>query len=375
MTSEDERFMRRALSLARRGLGRTSPNPMVGAVLVRDGRVIGEGYHRRFGGPHAEIEAIADAGGDTSGATLFVTLEPCCHLGKKTPPCLDTLLRHDLRRVVIGTIDPNPAVSGRSAKALRDHGIETATGVLEKECRRLNEVYFKYIRTRMPFVTIKYAATLDGRIATAASASRWISSPASLKLAHRLRSLHDAVLVGAGTILADDPRLTVRLVRGRSPVRFVLDSRLRIPVDARVLDEQETAKTLIVSTPGADAEKAAQLAGRGLELMTVREDQAGLVHLDDMLRKAGEKGISSVLVEGGATVITSFIRRGLADRFVVILAPKILGKGIEAVHDLGILEVRDALGLTFTGVRRSGEDIVIEARPATGGAHRSPGSS
>ena len=225
--THDEFFMRRALTLARRGLGRTSPNPMVGAVLVRQGEIVGEGYHRRYGGPHAEVEALRDAGENIAGATMYVTLEPCCHRGKKTPPCLDALLGRGLARVVIGTIDPNPEVSGRSVRALEGTGIETTVGVLEEECRRLNEAYFKYIQTRIPFVTLKVAQTLDGKIASSTGDARWISSEASRRLAHRLRSVHDAVLVGIGTVLADDPLLTVRLARGRNPLRVIVDSTLR----------------------------------------------------------------------------------------------------------------------------------------------------
>ena len=251
----DEYYMRKALALARKGLGSTSPNPMVGAVIVKKGEIIGKGYHRRFGSPHAEIEAIKDAEGSINGATLYVTLEPCCHTGKKTPPCLDTLLKYDLKRVVIGTIDPNPQVSGRSVKALREKGIETEVGVLEEECRKLNETYFKHIQTGMPFVTLKFAQTLDGRIATLTGDSKWISSQKSLQWAHRLRSQHDAVMVGVGTVLKDDPQLTVRLAKGRNPVRVVADSRLRTPLGAQILKEQGIAQAIIATTKRADLEK------------------------------------------------------------------------------------------------------------------------
>ena len=196
----DEFYMKKALALARRGLGQTSPNPMVGALIVKSGKIIGQGYHRRFGGSHAEINAINSANSDINGATLYVTLEPCCHKKKKTPPCLDTLLKYKWKRIVIGTLDPNPKVNGRSIAILKQKGIETKVGVLEEECQSLNEAYFKYIRTGMPYVTLKFAQTLDGRIATSTGDSKWISSKPSLKWAHRLRSLHDAVLVGAGAV-------------------------------------------------------------------------------------------------------------------------------------------------------------------------------
>ena len=360
----DEYYMKMALRLAQRGLGNTSPNPMVGALIVKGGKIIGRGYHKRFGGPHAEINAIREAKDDLNGATLYVTLEPCCHKGKKTPPCLDTLLKYNWKRVVIGTADPNPKVNGRSIEILRQKGIETKVGVLQEECRRLNEVYFKYIQTGTPFVTLKFAQTLDGRIATATGDSRWISSELSLKGAHRLRSLYDAVLVGVGTVLKDDPQLTVRLVKGRNPLRVVADSRLRIPLNSKILKDLEIAPTTIVTTPQADREKASSLKRMGIEVLMVEEDSEGMVDLKDLLQKLGKKNVSSVLVEGGATTITSFIRQELADTVIAIVAPKIMGKGVEAVGDLGILKVDRALKLSFDKVYRKGEDVIIEARIA-----------
>lgn len=358
----DEYYMKRALSLARKGLGKTSPNPMVGAVIVKGGRIIGQGYHRRFGGPHAEIEAIDDARGKISGATLYVTLEPCCHTGKKTPPCLDALLKYNLKRVVIGTIDPNPQVSGRSVTALTKKGIETEVGVLEEECKTLNEAYFKYIQTGMPFVTLKFAQTLDGRISTLTGDSKWISSDKSLQWAHRLRSQHDAVMVGVGTVLKDDPQLTVRLAKGRNPVRVVADSRLRTPLGSSILKEQDIAQTIIGTTKRADLDIMAAVKALGADIMVLSEDREGEVNLRELLTRLGQRNISSVLVEGGATTITSILRQGLADKMVVIIAPKILGKGLEAVGDLGIREVRHSLKLLFDKVYRKGEDLIIEAR-------------
>jgi len=357
----DEYYMKLALALAQRGLGKTSPNPMVGAVIVKNGKIVGQGYHKRFGGPHAEINAINDAKGDLNGATLYVTLEPCCHKGKKTPPCLDTLLKYDWKRVVVGMVDPNPKVNGRSIEILKQKGVETRVDVLKEECQSLNEAYFKYIQTGIPFVTLKFAQTLDGRIATATGDSKWISSEPSLKWAHRLRSLHDAVLVGVGTVLKDDPQVTVRLVKGRSPLRIVVDSRLRIPLSSKILKDLESAPTIIAATSQADIEQAFALSIMGIEVLTIGEDSEGMVDLKDLLQKLGKKNISSVLVEGGATTITSFIRQGLADKIVAIIAPKIVGEGVEAVGDLGILKVGRALKLSFDKVYRKGEDVVVEA--------------
>jgi diaminohydroxyphosphoribosylaminopyrimidine deaminase/5-amino-6-(5-phosphoribosylamino)uracil reductase len=357
----DEYYMRKALRLARRGLGKTNPNPMVGALVVRNGEIIGYGYHRRYGESHAEINAIRDAGGEISGATLYVTLEPCCHYGK-TPPCVDALLQGNIGRVVIGTVDPNPLVNGKSIGILSRRGVETKVGVLEEECRKLNEVYFKYIQTALPFVTLKFAQTLDGRIASATGNSHWISSASSRRLAHRLRSLYDGILVGLGTVLADDPQLTVRLVKGRNPIRIVADSRLRIPLSAKVLRDQDVTPTIIATTPRADRERFSSLKEMGIEVLTVDEDERGEVDLKDLLKSLGKRGISSVLVEGGASIITSLLHQRLVDKMVIFIAPKIMGKGIEAVGDLGIGDMSHTMKLSIVRTFRSGEDLVIEAR-------------
>ena len=359
--STDDTYMRQALRLARRGLGRTSPNPMVGAVIVRGDRIIAQGYHRYFGGDHAEVDALKHAAEDVAGAAMYVTLEPCTHHGK-TPPCVDAIIRAKLARVVIGTLDPFPEMRGRSLDILKEHGIETAVGVLEDECRDLNEAYLKYTSTGVPFVTIKFAQTLDGRIATAAGNSRWISSPESRRIGHRLRARHDAILVGVGTVLADDPELTTRLVPGRNPVRVVLDSRLRIPLESKILTNQQAARTLVAATPRADKEKAAALDKMGIEVLAVAADAAGRVDIKKLLKTLAGRQISSVLVEGGAEIITSCICTGLADRLVAFVAPKVLGKGTDSVNELNITDLSKAVGLTFRKVYRSGEDIVIEAK-------------
>ena len=356
----DEDYMKQALRLARRGLGKTSPNPMVGAIIVKDNLIIGKGYHHHFGGKHAEVNAIRNAEEEVKGATLYVTLEPCCFYGK-TPPCVDAIIRDNIGRVVIGVLDPNPLVSGKSVEVLKQKGIETRIGVLEEECRDLNEAHFKYMTTGLPLVTLKFAQTLDGRIATATGNSQWISSEKFQRLAHRLRAINDAVMVGIDTVLADDPQLTVRLVRGRNPTRVILDSRLRIPLDARVVSSQETVPTIIATTSHADEKKLASLREAGIEVLVIREDEEGKVDLRELLGALGKRGISSVLVEGGAGVITSLLRQNLVDKMVVAVAPKIMGKGIEAVGELNIREVSQTLKLSFKKVYRAGEDLIIEA--------------
>lgn len=363
---KDVFHMKRALRLARRGEGRVSPNPMVGAVLVKGGRVIGEGYHERFGGPHAEVNAFDRATESPMGSTLYVTLEPCSHQGK-TPPCVERVLRERPARVVVGVTDPNPLVAGRGLARLREAGIDVAVGVLERECREQNEAFFKFMETGLPFVTVKFAQTLDGRIATASGHSRWISSGPSLKYAHRLRSLHDAVLVGAGTVRADDPDLRVRLVRGRNPLRVVLDSSLSTSPEARVFQNLGEAATVVFTTARHDRVKMKRFLDRGIDVAVAPEGRDGRVDLSEVLRALAGRGVSSLLVEGGSAVITSFVREGAADRIVAIVAPKLAGKGIETVGALGILSMEEAFPLRYRSVRRSGEDLVLDARPWRGG--------
>ncbi len=356
----DEDYMKLALRLARKGLGKVSPNPMVGAVIVKDNRIIGQGYHRRFGDKHAEINAIEAATESIAGATLYVTLEPCRHWGK-TPPCTDALIRSQIGRIVIGVLDPNPLMRGKSVELLKQHGIESKVGVLEDECRALNKAHFKLMTTGRPLVILKFAQTLDGRIATSSGDSRWISSEKFLRLVHQLRATNDAIMVGVGTIIADDPQLTVRRIKGRNPVRIVLDATLRIPSEARVLKNQELALTILATTSRANEPKLSRLREMGIEVIVNPEDDKGEVDLKHLLGVLGKRGIASVLVEGGSGVITSFLRQSLADRLVIAVAPKIMGKGIEAVAELGITEVSQSLKLSYQRVFRRGDDLVIEA--------------
>lgn len=357
--SVDKKFMRRALTLARKGAGSVSPNPLVGAVIVREGRIIGEGWHRCCGENHAEINAIRDATENVTGATFYITLEPCSHHGR-TPPCAEALIACRPSRVVVGAVDPNPLVSGRGIEALRQSGIETEVGILEEACRESNRIFFKYIQTGLPYVTLKFAQTLDGRMATASGDSRWISSPPSLRFAHRLRAVHDAILVGAGTVLADNPALTCRLVRGRDPLRIVVDSGLRLPPDANIFSDGK--RTVVVATRHAPAENRHLLEKRGVEVLEIGEEAAGRVDLCQLLTALGKRKISSVLVEGGAAVATAFLKENLVDRLLVVLAPKIAGLGINAVGDLGIRQMDDALALSFQRVTRCGADLILDVR-------------
>lgn len=333
-----------------------SPNPLVGALIVKDGEVIAEGYHRRFGGAHAEVEAIRRARGPVKGATLYVNLEPCCHWGK-TPPCVEAILQSGIEEVVIGNIDPNPQVGGKGIQFLREHGLRVRTGVLEAEGRELNRAYFKYHEEGLPFVTLKYAQSLDGRIATSTGDSRWISSERARRFAHRLRAVHDAVLVGIGTVLADDPQLTVRMIKGRNPLRVIIDSHLRIPQEAKVL--QGDAPTLIATASVAPKEKAQALRQMGIEVVEVGGER---VELSRLLKELASRGVLSLLVEGGQGVITSFLREGLADEVVVIVAPLLIGRGVEAIGDLGVRTLKEAKTLRGVKLRRIGQDWILEAK-------------
>lgn len=350
--------MKQALRLAKRGEGHVSPNPMVGAVIVKEDRVIGKGYHQYYGGHHAETNAIFSASEPVAGATIYVTLEPCSHHGK-TPPCAEMLLTHQPARVVAGSLDPNPLVAGRGLALLEKNGIQTTVGILEEECLKLNEKYFKFIRTRTPFVTLKYAQTLDGRIATDTGHSRWISSFASRRYAHALRSVNDAILVGAGTVIQDNPELTVRMVKGKNPLRIVVDSRLKTPANARIYKNQDAAKTIIATTAKADRKKQAIFQNMGVEVLEVDEDKQGHVDMKKLISTLGVKNIASLLVEGGASIITAFLKTVLADEVIIIISPKIIGKGMEAIGDLAIHRMDDAMILEQKKMMRKGDDLII----------------
>ncbi len=328
----DEAYMQRALELALEAEGNTSPNPMVGCVLVDDdGNIVGEGYHHKAGQAHAEVNALADAKAAAKGATAYVTLEPCSHYGR-TGPCCVALARAGIRRVVAACTDPNPKVAGQGLEYLRLQGIEVETGVCEKQALRQNERFFTWITKKRPFITLKYAMTLDGKIATASGDSKWITGEEARTYAHRLRRQHDAVLVGIGTVLADDPELTTRLVQGKNPVRVVLDSRLRISLMASVLNP--AADTIIFASEEADAVKAEALAALpNVEVVRVPAASCGLC-VTRVVQELAQRGITSVLVEGGSEVHGAFFDAGLVDRVCAFIAPKLIG-GARAVTPVG----------------------------------------
>ena len=356
--------MAQALVLAARGLGTTSPNPPVGAIVVRNRRIAGRGYHRRAGGAHAEVVALKNAGPQARGATLYVTLEPCCHLDKRTAPCVPLILESGIRRVVIATLDPNPKVKGRGVAALRRAGLDVALGAARLEADRLIEPYRTRITTGRPRVTLKVAATLDGKIATARGESRWISSPQARRIVQGLRAGSDGILVGVGTILADDPSLTVRLRPARAPLRIVLDPKLRIPLQSKVLTDRQ-APTLVVTTQSSPKPLRELVERLGAEVLVI-PDKQGRVEWRVLLEELGRRGMNALLIEGGAEVNASALRSDVVDRVVFFLAPILLG-GQDAIGAIGgrsPARLTDALSIQDPMVSRIGSDIMVEGRPA-----------
>jgi diaminohydroxyphosphoribosylaminopyrimidine deaminase/5-amino-6-(5-phosphoribosylamino)uracil reductase len=352
--------MRRALRLAERARGRTAPNPMVGAVVVSGDESVSEGYHHRAGEPHAEILALRAAGERARGATLYVTLEPCCHHGR-TPPCTDAVLAAGVRRVVAATLDPFPKVAGGGVATLRAAGVEVTVGVLEAEARRQNEAFRKAVTGGLPFVTLKAAMTLDGKIATVTGDSRWVTGEVARRHVHRLRDHHDAILVGIGTVRADDPLLTARLPRARDPVRVVVDARADLPLNSQIGATLATVRTLVAVTEAAPPSRRDALAAAGAEVLALPAD-GGRVDLRALMEALVRRELHSVLVEGGAEIHASLLAAGLVDKVILYVAPKLIG-GREApgpVGGPGIARMNDAIPLHDLRVRRFGADLAVE---------------
>ncbi|MFQ5584426.1 MAG: bifunctional diaminohydroxyphosphoribosylaminopyrimidine deaminase/5-amino-6-(5-phosphoribosylamino)uracil reductase RibD, partial [Calditrichia bacterium] len=336
MASEHVTYIRQALALAAQAEGYTSPNPMVGAVLVKNGKIIGTGYHQHYGEKHAEINAIENASESVENATLYCNLEPCCHSipGKKTPPCTNRIIKEKIKKVVISTVDPNPYVNGKGINILRNSGIEVEVGVLAAEAIYLNEVYIKYIQSGKPFVHLKIAQSIDGRIATHFFDSRWITDEAARRVVHRMRKRYSAILVGLNTVKEDNPKLTVRLTEGKQPYRIVLDEKLELPEESSLLTDQYRDKTIIFTTPKHRPETREYLLQKGIRINVVQGNGSGFVDIEQVLKWLSQNGITSLLVEGGSQVYTQFIKQGLFDKISVFIAPIIIGNGIEAIGDL-----------------------------------------
>lgn len=361
MSNPHLKMMRRALALARRGVGKTAPNPAVGCVVVRDGKVVGRGWHKKAGTPHAEVHALNQAGELARGADVYVTLEPCAHYGK-TPPCANALIAAGVARVWVGMVDPNPLVAGGGIRMLEDAGIEVESGILEEECRELNRPFIKWIQTRLPYVVLKSALTLDGMTATAAGDSRWVTSDRARQEVHRLRGRLDAIMVGVGTVVSDDPLLTCRLPGGKDPLRVVVDSTLRIPLHAALFGVRSAART-VVATCCRDQGRIAAVAARGAEVLGCIEKD-GRVDLEDLLRRLGQMGVQSILLEGGAHLAGAALRAGLIDRLMVFIAPKLVGGvGMGLFAGAGVGLMKDAIRLEDVRVQQVGVDLLVEGTP------------
>ncbi len=354
---KDEFFMRRALCLAKKANYKTSPNPMVGAVIVKDGKIISEGYHKKAGMPHAEAEAISKSSYELKDATLYVTLEPCCHRNKKTPPCTEAILTSGIKRVVVAMRDPNPEVNGKGIEILRAHGIEVIEGVLESKAKKLNEFYIKYITTKMPFVILKIAMTLDGKIATPEGESKWITSEESRKLVHKLRSQVDALITASGTVLADNPQLTSRIKGGKDPVRVIIDPELKIPSNYNVY--KPPPKTIAVVKAGlANSYKAKILLSQGVEIL---ENNSERIDLYWLMKELGNRGIISVMIEGGSSLNAYALKDKIVDKLMIFIAPKIIG-GKDSFPCVGgnfYRKLNEAYQIENLTVKKLREDILI----------------
>ena len=356
----DRKYMARALQLALRGAGHTRPNPMVGAVLVKDGRIIGEGWHKQYGGPHAEVNAFASATEDPEGATLYVSLEPCSHYGK-TPPCADLIIRKKVARVVAALEDPNPLVSGRGFRKLRANGIRVTVGVLAEEARHINDVFLTYVTRKRPFVLYKAAMSLDGKIACHTGESQWISSEKSREEVQRLRGILSGIMVGAGTVIADNPRLTCRMEEYENPARIIVDGKLRVPVESRIF--HEPGRNIILTTSEASLEKKKALENLGVEMIEADSEETGKVDLKSAMLALGIKGIDGILLEGGPTLAASALEAGIIDAVRFYIAQKVIG-GREAPSPFagtGAAHMNEVVPLTDAVYGTSGDDLWIQA--------------
>ncbi|MBE9535813.1 MAG: bifunctional diaminohydroxyphosphoribosylaminopyrimidine deaminase/5-amino-6-(5-phosphoribosylamino)uracil reductase RibD [Proteobacteria bacterium] len=354
--------MKIALSLAKKAEGRTSPNPMVGAVIVKNGEIVGKGYHKRAGDHHGEINALIEAGGKARGGELYINLEPCSHFGK-TAPCADALIKAGIKKAFISMEDPNPQVSGEGIKRLRAAGIEVTLGLLEIEAKKLNEAFIKHITTGMPLVTLKAALSLDGRLATRAGDSKWVTGEKARRHVHRMRDRSDAILVGLGTVKKDDPSLTTRLPgrAGKDPVRVVLDERLEISPSAKIFEVSGRTKVIIATTDLADRKDIDRFSELGAEVL-IFKNKKGFVPFEPLLKSLGKMGITSLLIEGGGEINASALEEGIVDKVAIFYAPKIIG-GREAVGFVGgegIMSLSDAIALESISIRRMGEDLLVE---------------
>lgn len=356
----DEFYMERALELAERGIGMVNPNPMVGAVIVKDNRIVGEGFHEEYGKAHAERNAVKNADCGLEGATIYVTLEPCAHYGK-TPPCVDLLIEKKFKRVVIGMLDPNPLVAGKSIEKLKKNNIEVTVGVKEKECRKLNEIFLKYITTKVPFVIMKAGISLDGKIATSSGQSQWITSEKSRLHSHELRRRMSGIMVGINTILSDDPSLTYRgSGKGKDPVRIIIDSSLRVPLESKVI-KYNNGNTIVACVENPDIKKKEKLEKIGVKVIETKNID-GRVNLQELMIKLGKEKIDSILIEGGGTINFSALKSGIVDKVRFYMAPKIIGgeNSRSSVGGEGFFSLDECVNLIDMSYEQIGDEIMAE---------------
>jgi diaminohydroxyphosphoribosylaminopyrimidine deaminase / 5-amino-6-(5-phosphoribosylamino)uracil reductase len=355
----DNFYMKNAIELAQKGSGKVNPNPLVGAVITKNDRIIGQGYHEKYGELHAERNAFMDCMEDPKDSTLYVTLEPCVHQGK-TPPCVDAIIEHKVKRVVIGSLDPNPLVNGKGIEIMRKKGIIVETGVLEKECKYLNQVFFHYIRRKLPFVVMKYGMTADGKIATKAGESRWITGESSRNHVHITRNHLSAIMVGIGTAIKDNPLLTCRLVDGRNPIRIICDDQLRLPMESHLVKTAKNIST-IIATISQNTKRQSLYEELGVKVICVKEKK-GRIDLNDLMLQLGKRGIDSILLEGGGTLNYAALESGIVNKLQIYIAPKIFGgeKSLTGIEGLGISSIENAFQLKNCMATMMDKDIMLE---------------
>jgi diaminohydroxyphosphoribosylaminopyrimidine deaminase/5-amino-6-(5-phosphoribosylamino)uracil reductase len=352
----DKKYISRCIKLASKGRGNVSPNPLVGAVIVKNGKVIGEGYHKKYGDAHAEVYAIKNSTESVAGSTLYCNLETCCHTKKQTPPCVPLIIENKIKRVVISNVDPNKKVNGKGIAQLREAGIEVLTGLLEEEGEELNKFYFKYIERKLPYITLKVAQSIDGKISLARNRQTWLTGKESVKFVHQLRTEYDAILVGAGTIKTDNPLLNVREVKGRNPIRVIVDGKLSININSKVLNSDDPSRTYILYSDIASKKKVNQIKSKGVKLFEIQNTGSERIDLKVILKILAENKITSILVEGGNNIFTQFLEEDLFDEIILIQTPKILGKGISAFSPKKLKKLK------LSTIERLEEDIKLVYR-------------
>ena len=351
--------MERALELAKKGIGKVNPNPLVGAVIVKNGEIIGEGYHECYGEAHAERNAVKNAVRTVEGSTIYVTLEPCAHYGK-TPPCVDLIIEKKFKKVVIGMLDPNEKVAGKSIEKLKKHGIDVVVGVKEEECKKMNEIFIKYITSKIPFVILKSGMSLDGKIATYSGESKWITSKESREDSQNLRNRLNSIMVGVNTVIADDPELTCRVNNEKNLIRIIVDTNLRIPLDSKVVNNNDKL-TIVATTLNSNENKKQTLRDLGIKVIEVSEKN-NKVNLKELVKKLGQEEIDSILIEGGGTLNFSALEENIVDKVIFYIAPKILGgeNSKSCIAGMGFSELDNAVNLKNMSYRKIGEDLVVE---------------